>query len=276
MLQIGSYPDPTPVAAIDAAVRFTKPLGARLSALAVQVRIPVRSNSVLARLMGVGEIVRDEEAKSLAACRAALDHFARATREAGIEAEGLIEEEVLEGVAGHIARRARTRDLCLVPLCPVLDGQPAIVESVIFGAGRPVIVFGTDTAILPGEGALAVTLAWDGSRSAARAMADALPVLKLARQVRVATVGGDKRDPGPRSTEDLLRHLKLHGIDAAHDRIEAEAGSTGAALDEHARAHGSTLLVMGAYGHSRTQEFILGGVTAHMLQNPKTALLLSH
>jgi nucleotide-binding universal stress UspA family protein len=120
-----------------------------------------------------------------------------------------------------------------------------------------------------------VTIAWNQSKESARAVFDALPLLKLDARVRVLSVNSTEEsteDP----TQELVASLKRHGIDAegvvsnTADRSESEH-----LLAEHARS-GSDLLVMGCYGHSRVRDFVFGGVTQHVLNHLKTPVLMSH
>ena len=102
---------------------------------------------------------------------------------AGVLGESLHGRSVLYGIGELVAKRARTRDLCIVPIADRLDGQRSIAEEVVFGSGRPVLLFRPGQADLLGDGLSTVVLAWDGSRSAARAMAEAIPVILEGRDI---------------------------------------------------------------------------------------------
>jgi nucleotide-binding universal stress UspA family protein len=274
LLHIDSYPDATPVVAIEQAVGFVSAVGGSLSALAVQVNIPLASNRVTDHLIHLSDLVREEEAKSLAACEARLAHFKAAAQAAGVLGQALLTETDLYLLPEFVARRARTRDLCIVPLAGPTDGQREIVEAILFTSGRPALVF------QPGEADLAapanVVVAWDGSQFAARAMAEALPILKAAGQVRILTVLHEKPSSVAGLGMEASRHLEAHGVTAAVDEVEAAGRSIGDVLDAYLGEHRPKLLVMGGYGHTRLREFVLGGATAHMLHRPKTPVFLSH
>ena len=133
--------------------------------------------------------------------------------------------------------------------------------------------------VFPAEEAAAhlktVVIAWDGSRAAARAVRDAMPILALADSVCVATFEDDK--PEATATLPALRRLLTnHGIDTRH--VSGVAGSTaiGDAIQDLALVEGAGLLVMGAYGHSRMQEFVLGGATTTVLGGARLPVLMSH
>ena len=182
----------------------------------------------------------------------------------------------LYSIGDYVAERARTRDLCIVPVTDPLDGQRSIAEAVVFGSGRPVLLFRPGVADLLSGGLSAVVLAWDGSRSAARAMADALPIMAKAREVRVLTVVNEKPDAREGVGVEAARHLGRQGIKAVVEEVDAAGRRIGEVFDAYAAECRSDLLVMGAYGRSRVREFILGGATEHMLREPKVPLLLSH
>ncbi|MCI3953839.1 MAG: Universal stress protein UspA, partial [Burkholderiales bacterium] len=121
-----------------------------------------------------------------------------------------------------------------------------------------------------------VAIAWDFSRPAARAVADALPLLERAKRVRVVTVVNEKDIASRRSSAELARHLARHGIDIVLDEFDSMGRRIGAALEAYVASRNADLLVMGAYGHSRVREFILGGATRSMLARPPVPVFLSH
>jgi nucleotide-binding universal stress UspA family protein len=276
LLHIDSFPEATPDAAIDEAVSFTAAVGGTLSALAGQVTIPLHSNRVADFLIHLSDLVHEQEAASAAACQASLTYFQDKAGAAGVLGQILLQKADLYLSSARIALQARTRDLCIVPLAGPYDGQMEVVEAVLFDSGRPVLVFRPGAASLPRKALGGVVLAWDGSRSAARAMADALPILQGAAQVRILTVLHEKPQAVAGLGADVLRHLEAHGVAARVDEVEAAGRSIGAVIDDYLAQHKPDLLVMGGYGHSRLREVILGGATEHMLNHPNTPIFLSH
>ncbi|NGX97210.1 MAG: universal stress protein, partial [Candidatus Afipia apatlaquensis] len=119
-------------------------------------------------------------------------------------------------------------------------------------------------------------VAWDFSRPAARAVADALPILERAKIVRVVTITEEKTIDTKRSSAELAKHFACHGIESVLEEEEAAGRTIGQALEDYATAHDIDLLVMGAYGHSRMRDFILGGATKSIVANPPLPVLLSH
>lgn len=275
LLHIDSYPDPTSPVAVSRSIALAARLGGTLTALAIEVALPVRSNRVADYLIGLTETAHQQEAMSRGHCEVSLAKFRDAASAAGLPHETLHERARLFDVSDLVATKMRTRDLCIIPLGGRFEGQQEVARSVIFGSGRPVLVF-SDATPDPAVDLRVVVVAWDGSRSAARAMADAMPILKLAEAVRVLTVAGDKPSVDAALGAEAVRHLSFHGVEATMDIVEAGGVGIGKVIDAYLMDQAADLLVMGAYGHSRLQEFILGGATRHMLTAPSVAVLMSH
>uniref|UniRef100_B0SYG7 UspA domain protein n=1 Tax=Caulobacter sp. (strain K31) TaxID=366602 RepID=B0SYG7_CAUSK len=274
LLQIDTYPDPTPPEAIEDAVRFVRLIGGKVSGLAVGVSFPLRSNRIADRLIGLSRMADDEQARSLANGRASLAAFTVAAEGASVFGQALLETAEYYAVADHVALRARTRDLCMTPLGKPMDGQSEVAINAIFDSGRPVLMYRAGR--LPADKLRTVVLAWDGSRSAARVLAEALPILAQAETVRVLTVTHEKPIAVPGIAAEAGRHLQAHGIEAVIDEVDGRGASIGESLDAYLAQTSCDLLVMGAYGRSRAREFILGGATEHMLHDPKVPLFLAH
>ncbi|PMS17210.1 universal stress protein UspA [Trinickia dabaoshanensis] len=148
------------------------------------------------------------------------------------------------------------------------------VEDVIMSAGRPAIV-------MPHAGRVAtfgesVLVAWDGGREAARALADAVPILKRARFVTVVSVS--KRPEDSTAEEiDVAAYLERHGVRASFASVPRQSGmGTGATLLNQLSDRHADLLVMGAYGHARARERVLGGVTHTLFETMTVPVFMSH
>ncbi|MEX1204927.1 MAG: universal stress protein [Dongiaceae bacterium] len=145
----------------------------------------------------------------------------------------------------------------------------ATLDAALFETGRPALV--VPAPALPTVGSR-IVLAWDGSVQAARAVGVALPFLRLAQQVTVTTAGeADRRVPA----EALLAYLARHEVRAQSETFAAAAG-VGKGLIELAARLRADLLVMGAYGHSRLREMILGGATREVLTASPVPVLMAH
>ena len=119
-----------------------------------------------------------------------------------------------------------------------------------------------------------VLVAWNGTREAARATHDALPFLTHADKVVVLSVNasGKVHIPGA----DISTHLARHGVDVEIHNREGNDVSVGDAILNAVSDYGADLLVIGAYGHSRVRELVLGGVTRHLLRHMTIPVLMSH
>jgi nucleotide-binding universal stress UspA family protein len=118
-------------------------------------------------------------------------------------------------------------------------------------------------------------ICWDGSRNAARAIADANPFLARARAIEVVTVGADiKSDEIPGA--DIAHHLARHGLKIEVKSIVASDLDVPNAILSHAADVSADFIVMGGYGHSRLREFVLGGATRGILATMTVPTLMSH
>lgn len=182
--------------------------------------------------------------------------------------------------APSVVHHGHCSDLVLLgqahPDMPDHAQAQAVVEQVVLHSSRPVLV-------VPYVGAFEnlgdnVLVAWNDSRESARAVADAMPLLTRAKQVRVlqcTTPLGIEDDTLVERLEALRRWLMWHGVDA-EVRHEATAIDVGNALLSRAADFEADLLVMGAYGHARWTERILGGATRTLLATMTLPVLMSH
>ncbi len=121
-----------------------------------------------------------------------------------------------------------------------------------------------------------VAIAWDGSRVAARAVADAAPLLHRAAKITVLTVVDEKPLHDRDAAERLAQALGRRGLKAQAMPAKAADCPIATALQERATEIGAGMLVMGAFGHSRLRDFVLGGATAGVLWDLRLPVLLSH
>jgi nucleotide-binding universal stress UspA family protein len=276
LVALTTYPQPTPVSAVDDAIDLAAALAAKVSAIACQVEINVPGSLLGRRFLNVPAMIADEAKKSATNAQQLLAAFQAAAEKSGVFQERIVERCLTSEVPEVLVEYSRLRDLTIVPM-PERDYLDQwYAESVIFGSGRP-------TVILPHErkrsGSFAldtVIVAWDFSRAATRAMADAMPVLEKAKRVCVLTVIKEKAIDTRRSGPELAKHLARHGVDVVLDEVDAEGRGIGDVLEAHVEYRNADLLVMGAYGHSRLREFVLGGATRSMLTRPPSPIFMSH
>ena len=118
---------------------------------------------------------------------------------------------------------------------------------------------------------------WNGSREAARAVAEAMPILEVAKNVIVVMVD-DTPSPEEEGWEpgaDISRHLNRHGVKVELRHVAEWVHIHSAILDEAGRS-GADLLVMGAFSHSRLRQLILGGVTKFVFEQSTLPVLMAH
>lgn len=161
----------------------------------------------------------------------------------------------------------------------VLMGRPSeerdsaytpALEAVLFSAGRPVLL------VPPGTGqsfGRHVVVAWDGGGQSAKAARNALPFLRAAEQVTVISLV--RKDDEETDPQDLVFFLQRHGIRAEARRTEI-LSSAGESLLAETSEVGGDMLVMGAYGHSRLREFLLGGATQTVLNSASLPVFMAH
>jgi len=180
--------------------------------------------------------------------------------------------DVFAGTAGEtLALKARTADI-FVATRPY--GDPAdelhVEISVLFNSGRSCLFVPPGRA--PAKWFGTIMVAWNGSRESARALAEAMPFLKLATTVSVVTVV-EQGDDAKKS--DIARHLSRHGVSVVLQDVTAGAEGAGPALLAEASRLGADMLVMGGYGHSRFREWVLGGTTRYVLETADIPVLMA-
>jgi nucleotide-binding universal stress UspA family protein len=233
-----------------------------------------------ASFVGVpAELLSELQQRAREAADAALARFAELARRNQVAFETRVDRVLYTEVADALATNARYADLVILGQIDVDDpatGPRYLPEEVILGCGRPALVVPyIGPAATFGE---RMMVAWDASREAARAVNDALPLLERAKTVSVVTVNpreqafGHGEEPGA----DIGLHLARHGIKVDVQRVEAHDLDSANAILSHLANESADLLVMGAYGHSRLREFVLGGVTRRILAEMTVPVLMSH
>lgn len=180
----------------------------------------------------------------------------------------------LEPGLAFLVGQARAADLIVVGRgyadgaagCP----RPLDPASVVLATGRPILVVPPGIDYLEGR---RVLVAWKDAREARRAVLDALPILRLASRVDVVAVTRGNRASG---AADVAAYLSTHGIRATSAELQTEGGRDADALLDLASEGSTDLIVMGAYGHGRVRETVLGGVTRDVLRHCPICSFLSH
>ena len=201
--------------------------------------------------------------------------FREEARARGIDHDWMANEG---SAAGHLIVASRYADLTIVGQYDPDDAHGAesgIPESLALESGRPVLVV---PYIGAGESAgERILIAWDGSRESARAVNDAMPLLAAASRVDVLHLHQDDLPADTLSpARRLAGSLKRNGVDAHAEEFNIGDGDIGNALLSRAADLGANLIVMGAYGHSRFREMVLGGATHDLLKHMTVPVLMAH
>ena len=271
-LPITTYPDPTPKGSLLRAFDMAATLGGGVTALVHEVEIGEVHNVLGDALVNVSGMIAAAEARSHATAQALTDEVNHLANRFQIGLTVRNAKTRPEAAAGFFAAQARTFDCSLLMPTESSDDQAAVAEAVLFGSGGPTWVFpeGEATSHLA-----SAAIAWDGGRAAARAVRDALPVLSLVRQVTILCATDDKAVE-PASVGALQDYLRRHDITAEIHLFSRSDRPVGEALQQAAIERGAGLLVMGAYGHSRIREFVLGGATKSVLATRRQPIFMSH
>ncbi len=180
--------------------------------------------------------------------------------------------------AGHVIAHARASDLAIIgqrnPNDVSNDAGNNLADLLALKLGRPVLY-------LPYAGNISAKLnkimvAWDGGREAARAMADALPFLAAAKQVTVLSISEQADLDNDLPDINIAGYLARHEVKVDIERNQGVDIDPADWLLSRANELDADLLVMGAYGHNRMTEMVLGGVTRSLLRHMTLPVLMSH
>lgn len=196
-----------------------------------------------------------------------------------VSAEVRLVDALLRPPSRVAAMHARHADLAVMTGAANDDERMAVSPlflDLLMDGGRPVLLVPPlPTAVLPPERAV---IAWQPTREASRALHDALPLLRAAKQIDVLVIDpsvgevGHGEEPGA----DIAAHLTHHGLNVRVVAKPKMGLSVAAAILRHATDIGAGLLVAGGYSHSRFREQIMGGVTRELLVGAHLPILFSH
>jgi nucleotide-binding universal stress UspA family protein len=222
------------------------------------------------------DIIESQRRENENAAKAAIAKFDDAARGAAFSAETRMIDVPVANAANMFGSIARRFDMSVLgqPEPDKPGPESLIIESALFESGRPVLV--VPYIQKAGLALDRVMVGWDGSRSAARAVADAMPLLVRAKAVEVVIVSGEPTKSDEIPGADIAHHLARHGAKVEVKQIVATDTDVANTILSHAADAGSDLLVMGGYGHSRLREFILGGATRGILGSMTLPTMMSH
>jgi nucleotide-binding universal stress UspA family protein len=257
----------------DYAVSIAEAFGAHIAGIAFAYD-PVLPASVMGGISAdVFDVQRQENEK---AAKAAIGLFEAASKRAGLSAESRMLTATIAGAADMFASLARRFDLAVVPqVTPdTIAPDELLMEAALFESGRPVVIvpYIQKTPLNLSR----VVCCWDGSRTAARAIGDAMPFLQKSKAVDLVIVGKGKMNEKELSGADMGAHLARHGLKVEVKRIPASDVDVANAVLSYAADSAAEFVVMGGYGHSRLREYILGGATRGILASMTVPVLMSH
>lgn len=254
------------------AASLTTHFGAHLTGVSIsyEIDVPPFYMGALPTDFIESQIKENETAAQMAQAR-----FLKIAAETGIPHELRTMSASLGLAAQEFTYISRLFDLTVVAQPhPERPGpEEVIAETVLMDSGRGVLVvpYGYDKPF----GAEHVLLAWDGGRAAARALAEALPLLHRAQKVDIVRIGvSPEEDAG---AHEVVRHLSRHGLKTEVRNLTVESGkSISQVLLDEVEKVGANLVVMGGYGHSRLREMVLGGVTREIFSSMTVPVLMAH
>lgn len=223
-----------------------------------------------------GEVIEQDRAEINDEIKAAEAEFQAALhgRANGLEWRSLV---TFAPLCDFFAREARCADLIVtapgLPAALFDTARHVDIGDLVMQAGRPVLVAPSEVEGLSLKQAL---IGWKDTRETRRAVADAMPLLRMARSVTVVEVVHEsEREAARNRMADVARWLKQHGVEAEAQAVSLR-GEDASRLNGIATELGADLIVAGAYGHSRMREWVLGGVTQDLLLRADRCALLSH
>lgn len=257
------------------ALRITCELADRFKSKVIGVaaslpNVPIHADGMIAS--SVLEADYEQLNQAIARCES---HFRSALKDFGSSLEWRSDADY---PADFLAQQARAADLLVVGraenYATLAPHHLLEIGDAVMKAGRPVLV------VPPRSTSLAlnrILIAWKDSAEARRALPAALPLLKLATELTIVEIVADEsaRGAADERLADVAKWLQRHNV-AASARVELSAGDAGSQLDAIAAEARIDMIVAGAYGHTRLQEWIFGGVTRHLLQHSPICALLVH
>jgi nucleotide-binding universal stress UspA family protein len=218
------------------------------------------------------ELQREENSK---AAKDAVGRFEAAVKQAGVSAETRILDATFGGAATLFAQIAQRFDLAVVGQAQREHGasDDLMIEGALFESGRPLVV--VPYIQRRGFTLERVLLCWDGGRTAARAIGDAMPFLERAKAVDIVMIAEERKNDEITGAT-MSEHLARHGVAAQVKRLARGDIAIEDVILSYAADSGADFMVMGGYGHSRLREFILGGVTRGILASMTVPVLMSH
>jgi nucleotide-binding universal stress UspA family protein len=273
LLPLVGEPNAAAIAAIEKCMAVARGFGARVTAVAVEEDILVRPKVVISS--DLENAAATAAVRSVSDTRGLLKAFDAAANRFTVRNEQRLGRLGSADIPENFVEPARLVDLSMILVKPDDDRSERIAEQLIFESGRPILMCPEERANDLPVVFRRVAIAWDHTAPAARAVADALPLLEDAADVRIITATDSRTHAEMESGEALVRHLAEHGINATFAAIRIDGSSVGKVLEAYVKKNAIDLLVMGAYRHSRLSEIVWGGATKTIIGRPPCWVMMS-
>ena len=268
-----TYPDGSSVNIVAHVAAVARHLGADVHGLVLNAAFPPASSLIGNMIINVDSMVREVTAKCHAKGAALVQAMEAALEPIGIQFRSTQLDCALGTIGAAAETYARYHDLIVTGIGINDVSMEATAETVIFASGRPTLLVPQD---LPTSLFQHLMIAWDGSRVATRAVADSRDFLRLAKAVTITVVTDEKALPEGNPGSKLKDYLDRHNINASVAQVQARRRPIARALQDQALEIGADMMVMGAFGHSRMRDFVMGGATTGILRDLELPVLLSH
>jgi nucleotide-binding universal stress UspA family protein len=273
LLPLVGQPSAAAIAAIDKCVAVAGDIGARVTAFAVEEDILVRPQVIVPLDLENGSPA--EALQSVSNARGLLQAFDAAADRFGVRNGHELSRYAAADIPAKLARSARLKDLAIVPVRSDDSRSEKIIEELVFESGRPILICPEELASELSIVFDNVAIAWDHTAPAARAVADAMPMLQSATNVHIITATDEETTAQAESGAALAGHLAAHGVKAVFETVGIGGSSIGKVFEAYVRTHAIDLLVMGAYRHSRLSEIVWGGATKTVIGRPPCWVMMS-
>jgi nucleotide-binding universal stress UspA family protein len=264
----------SPRPAIDASISLTMTCGADLKAIAVGYESVNDVTFISEGGVAMASLFEAQRERALERAHGALAIFEFEAKAAKVNHKSSAIAASFADGAAIVSANARLSDLTVVsqPDLSYETFDNLLPQTVLFQAGGPVLVV---PYIFHGTVNVGrIGICWDGSRLAARAFRDALPLISKAAALTILSV--NEPVSAEASADQLLARLARLGLPAKNISLKADHSDVQPTILSAAADEGLDLLVMGGYGHSRLQELVLGGVTRDMFRCMTMPVLMSH
>lgn len=261
------------------AIALARLYGAHLSALIADIETDLGDRPPEADIRQVGSATSKPTLSSATLSSERVAQTAElvqsAATDANVSCDILQPDDQSASLREHIIHYTQMHDMLIIDVRgPLVPPRKELVEAALFAGGRPIIFVPPNTPVVADS---RIVVAWDGTRSAVRAVHDALPLLVKSREVLAVSVVDDKLLPTPDSGHALCRYLARWDIDARFSTIHRETLNIGTTLLAYARQADADLLVMGAFAHGFERALMLGSATRDIFDaRIGIPVLLSH